>query len=69
MDIDGYNQFQSLFRGGASARDEILLQLDPPASYYGVDFIGQAALRFQDWKLILGQVRPLPLLAAESYPF
>ena len=54
MEIDGVNQYDTIFKNAPSNRDEILLQLDPPAMYYGDYFIGQAAIRVRDWKLIIG---------------
>ena len=42
----------------ASPRTEILLQLNPPlynTSSHRLPFIGQAAIRVGDWKLITGQ--------------
>ena len=55
MVINGTNQYDMLFANGTSARTEILLQLDPPATFFGVPFIGQAAIRQNQWKLIVGQ--------------
>ena len=55
--IDGVDQFSALFGGAESARHEILLQLDPPDVFWGhFAFDGQAALRLDDWKLIIGVV-------------
>lgn len=55
MDIDGVDQYSALFEGGESARSEILLNLDPVATYPPNSyFMGQAAIRQNDWKLIVG---------------
>ncbi len=56
MVINGTDQFESLFSNGTSPRSEILLQLDPPATFFGEYFIGQAAIRQNQWKLVVGQV-------------
>ena len=48
--LDGYNVWPTITTDSESPRKEILLNLDPPNS----KFIGQAALRSGDWKLILG---------------
>ena len=56
MTIDGVNQFDAIYSNGSSARTEILLQLDPPATFFGTYFVGQAAIRRDNWKLIVGQV-------------
>jgi arylsulfatase B/arylsulfatase I/J len=56
MVINGTNQYATIFANATSPRTEILLQLDPPATFFGVPFIGQAAIRQNQWKLIVGQV-------------
>ena len=56
MTIDGVDQFDAIYSNGSSARTEILLQLDPPATFFGTYFVGQAAIRRDNWKLIVGQV-------------
>ena len=48
--LDGYNVWPTITTDSESPRNEILINLDPPTSR----FIGQAALRSGDWKLILG---------------
>ena len=56
--LDGMNMWDAINDNSPSPRKEILLQLDPPMvldhsrQQY---FIGQAAIRDGDWKLILGQ--------------
>ena len=54
--LDGQNMWPTIINDSPSSRTEILLQLDPP-SYVDRDnpFIGQAAYRSGDWKLILGK--------------
>ena len=59
--IDGINQYEAIFHNVTSPRTEILLQLDPPGPSYGIPFIGQAAYRLDNWKLIVGQVRGMIL--------
>lgn len=55
-DLDGHDMWQTIVQNTPSSRSEILLQLDPPSySNPRQPFVGQAALRSGDWKLILGQ--------------
>lgn len=54
-ELDGYNMWDMITQGGQSPRNEILLQLNPPKYTPQRDFIGQAAFRMGDWKLIMGQ--------------
>ena len=49
--LDGYNVWQAIIGNEESPRKEILIDLNPP--YPG--FIGQAAMRIGDWKLIIGE--------------
>ena len=49
--LDGYNVWSAITANSESPRKEILIDLNPP--YTG--FIGQAAMRIGDWKLIIGQ--------------
>ncbi|XP_065180512.1 arylsulfatase B-like [Sycon ciliatum] len=65
--LDGMNIWPALTTGSTSPRSEILLNLDPPADASTSEpdgYIGQAALRFEEWKLIVGlpncSVNPLP---------
>ena len=55
--LDGYNMWDVITQDEASPRTEILLQLNPPR--YNTSprppFVGQAAIRVGDWKLITGQ--------------
>ena len=57
---DGMNCWPSLTTGSASPRDEVLINQDPADGTYP----GQAALRFENWKLIVGlancSITPLP---------
>ena len=48
--LDGYNVWPTITNDTETPRKEILINLDPPSS----DFIGQAAIRSGDWKLIMG---------------
>ena len=48
--LDGYNVWPTITTNSESPRNEILLSLNPARD----DFIGQAAIRRGDWKLILG---------------
>jgi arylsulfatase B/arylsulfatase I/J len=54
--LDGFNMWQTITENAPSNRSEILLQLNPP-SYTNPrqPFVGQAALRSGDWKLIMGK--------------
>jgi arylsulfatase A-like enzyme len=54
LKFDGVNQGPAIFENKPSARDEILLQLDPPNP--DTQYIGVAAIRHKQWKLIVGQV-------------
>ena len=49
--LDGYNVWPTITENKESLRKEILINLDPPRP----GFIGQAAIRSGDWKLIIGQ--------------
>ena len=53
--LQGYNMWDSVTQNKPSPRKEILLQLNPPRYSRRSDFIGQAAIRVGDWKLITGQ--------------
>ena len=56
QDLQGYNMWQVLMQDQPSPRKEILLQLHPPDySNPRNPFVGQAALRSGDWKLIVGK--------------
>ena len=63
--LDGYNMWPTITQDTPSPRSEILLQLNPP-SYTNTEgnrkrgFVGQAALRSGDWKLITGQAACTP---------
>ena len=48
--LDGYNVWPTITNDSETPRKEILINLDPPCSNY----IGQAAIRSGDWKLITG---------------
>ena len=48
--LDGYNVWSTITTNSETPRKEILINLDPPRS----KFIGQAAIRSGDWKLITG---------------
>ena len=58
---DGVNQYFALYENATSARNEMLINLDPPAKYFGQYFIGQAAYRWQQWKLIMNMVATVAL--------
>ena len=49
--LDGYNVWDTITDDVESPRKEILLGLNPARS----DFIGQAAIRSGDWKLVIGR--------------
>jgi len=49
--LDGYNVWPAITRDSETPRKEVLLNLNPPSE----GFIGQAAMRVGDWKLIIGQ--------------
>ena len=54
--LDGFNMWDTINDDTPSPRNEILLQLDPPRYDNELNpFIGQAAIRKGDWKLIIGQ--------------
>ena len=48
--LDGYNVWPTITTDSETPRKEILINLDPPRE----GFIGQAAIRSGDWKLIVG---------------
>ena len=48
--LDGYNVWSTITTDSETPRKEVLINLDPPRS----KFIGQAAIRSGDWKLITG---------------
>ena len=54
--LDGMNMWQGITENEPSGRKEILLQLNPP-SYANLHYlyIGQAAIRLGEWKLIVGK--------------
>lgn len=57
-DVDGNNMWQAMVENDISPRKEILLQLNPPdqdQDHPHLSFVGQAALRFRNWKLIMGE--------------
>ena len=49
--LDGYNVRPVIIGNSQTSRKELLINLDPPSE----GFIGQAAMRMGDWKLIIGQ--------------
>ena len=49
--LDGYNMWPTITTNGEAPRKEILINLDPPRP----GFIGQAAIRVGEWKLITGR--------------
>jgi len=49
--LDGYNVWPVITRNSQTPRKEVLINLNPPSE----GFIGQAAMRMGDWKLIIGQ--------------
>ena len=61
LKLDGFNMWNEINTNSDSPRKEILLQLDPPrydhdpAHPLRNNFMGQAAIRQGDWKLIIGQ--------------
>ena len=66
--LDGFNMWSAITQNFHSPRNEILLQLDPPSDAYSSRFfIGQAAIRVGDWKLITGQPN-CSLLGGKSFP-
>ena len=50
--LDGYNVWPTITNNSESPRKEILINLDPPIPKFA--YIGQAAIRVGDWKLITG---------------
>ena len=56
--MDGYNMWDALTQNETSPRNEILIQLDPPRTDDSSYYMGQAALRTNDWKLIIGKPNP-----------
>jgi len=54
LKFDGVDQAPTIFENQPPARDEILLQIDPPKPEKS--YIGVAAIRHKQWKLIVGQV-------------
>lgn len=59
--LDSYNMWDAITQNEPSPRNEMLIQLNPP--YYEKPrqpYIGQAALRSGDWKLIIGQATCTP---------
>ena len=59
--LDSYNMWDTITQDSPSPRSEMLIQLNPP--YYGKPnrpYVGQAALRSGDWKLITGQPTCVP---------
>ena len=48
--LDGYNVWPTITNNSVTPRKEVLINLDPPRS----KFLGQAALRSGEWKLITG---------------
>ena len=68
-DLDGFNMWSTITQNQPSPRTEILHQLNPP--YYDnpkQPYIGQAALRSGDWKLITGQPTCTPDMTAVQCP-
>ena len=49
--LDGYNVWPTITTDSETPRKEILINLDPPRH----GFVGQAAIRVGDWKLITGR--------------
>ena len=49
--LDGYNMWPMITTNSETPRKEILINLDPPRP----GFVGQAAIRVGDWKLITGR--------------
>ena len=49
--LDGYNMWPTITTNSETPRKEILISLDPPRP----GFVGQAAVRIGDWKLITGR--------------
>ena len=68
-DLDGYNVWDTITQNKPSPRQDILIQLNPP--YYEKPqqpFVGQAALRSGDWKLITGQPTCSPDMSTVNCP-
>ena len=51
--LDGYNVWPTITGNTESPRTEVLINLDPPVFKWA--YIGQAAIRVGDWKLVTGQ--------------
>ena len=51
--LDGYNMWPTITANSKTPRNEMLINLDPPGTRR--NFVGQAAIRVGDWKLITGQ--------------
>lgn len=62
--LDGLNLWEMVSEGVASDRKEIVLQIDPPfhnrSAPYQHDWLGQAAYRLGEWKLIVGEALCAP---------
>ena len=66
--LDGYNMWDVINNDTPSPRNEILLQLDPPSDAFPRGyFIGQAAIRVDNWKLVVGQPN-CSLQGGKSFP-
>jgi len=50
--LDGYNVWPAITENTQTPRKELLINLDPPRPLEG--FMGQAAMRIGEWKLITG---------------
>jgi len=67
LKLDGFNMWPAITQDTASPRTEILHQLDPPEYNRSIPFIGQAAIRVKDWKLIVGMPNcSMPLSGPEA---
>ena len=53
-DLDGFNMWDALNKNSASPREEILLSLNPPRNAPNTQYVGEAAIRVGDWKLVTG---------------
>ena len=60
---DGVNQYFALFENATAARNEMLLQLDPPELNARTPYAGQAAYRWHQWKLVINPVRQSTFVA------
>ena len=62
--LDGYNVWNTITNNDDTPRDEVLINLDPPHGR----FMGQAAIRIGQWKLITGlpncSLTPQPIYSA-----